>query len=38
MHFYLHGGVGSPDTEKNKKFYQAFTAVGSKILIVPFSQ
>lgn len=38
MHFFLHGGVGSPDTEKNKTFYQAFTSVGSKILIVPFSQ
>ena len=38
MHFYLHGGSASPDTEKNKKFYQAFTSVGKKILIVPFSQ
>jgi hypothetical protein len=37
-HFFLHGWWASPETEKNKIFFQAITETGNKILIVPFSQ
>ena len=38
MHFFLHGWSASPDTEKNKKFFQVTTTYGNKILILPFSE
>ena len=38
IHFFLHGWVASPDTEQNKKFFQAFPGIGKKILIFPFSE
>ena len=37
-HFFLHWWQASPDTEQNKKFFQAITVTGKRILIVPFSQ
>ncbi len=39
MKLFLHGGVTSPRTEKNKKFFQEVVkAGGNKILIFPFAQ
>jgi hypothetical protein len=38
MHFFLNWGKNSPDTEKNKTFFQAICAKGNRILIFPFSE
>ncbi|HRX63807.1 MAG TPA: Type 1 glutamine amidotransferase-like domain-containing protein [Candidatus Absconditabacterales bacterium] len=39
MKFLLHGGMTSPRTEKNKKFFQHVVKEGgNKILIFPFAQ
>ena len=39
MKLFLHGGVTSPRTEKNKKFFQEVVKIGgNKILIFPFAQ
>ena len=38
MHFFLHGGATSPDSESNKKYFQTLCSYGNKILIFPFGE
>ena len=38
MHFFLHGGSASPDTDQNKQFYQVIGNLGNRILMFPFSE
>ena len=38
MHFFLNWGKNTPDTEKNKLFFQAICAQGNRVLLFPFSE
>lgn len=38
MHFFLNWGKNTPDTEKNKMFFQAICTQGKRVLIFPFSE